>query len=62
MDKEILIEAQKLLARAKLVTKAGARHSRSDISLLQQVHDMAVELGAKCNHDEDGPLAGRKLL
>lgn len=66
---EALNQARKLLPLAKMVTKAGARHSRQDTNILQQLHDMAVELGAKCNHEkDDDPLAlirgqaGRKLL
>jgi|ERR1043166_1707923 hypothetical protein len=36
--------------------KAGARHSKGDMNMLQSIHDRAVELGATCNgsdHDED---------
>ena len=29
-------------------TKAGARHSRDDLARVQQLHDVAVELGAAC--------------
>lgn len=39
-------EAAKLLAQ---VQKAGARHSSKDIDLIQQMHDRACELGAKCD-------------
>jgi hypothetical protein len=39
-------EAAKLL---NLVQKAGARHSAKDMSMVQEMHDRACELGAKCN-------------
>jgi hypothetical protein len=39
-------EAAKLL---NLVQKAGARHSARDNDLIQQMHDRACELGARCN-------------
>jgi hypothetical protein len=34
-----------------MVARSGARHSRADVELLQQVHDRAVELGAVCHCD-----------
>lgn len=34
------------------VQKAGARHSRADSGLVQQVHDLACQLGAECKADE----------
>lgn len=39
-------EAARLLS---LVQKAGARHSARDNDLVQQMHDRACDLGAKCN-------------
>jgi hypothetical protein len=33
----------------KMVQKAGARHSSADNDLIQQMHDRACELGARCN-------------
>lgn len=30
------------------IAKAGARHSRRDVEMLQKVHDYACDLGAKC--------------
>lgn len=42
-------EAAKLLALAQ---KAGARHSSKDNDLIQQMHDRACELGAKCKCEE----------
>ena len=42
-------EAARLLAQ---VQKAGARHSVTDRSLVQQLHDIAMELRAECTHDE----------
>lgn len=48
-------EAAKLMAQVKaeaathgLQAKAGARHSSRDNSLIQQLHDLACELGAEC--------------
>jgi hypothetical protein len=38
--------AAKLMAQ---VQRAGARHSSKDNDLIQQMHDRACELGAKCN-------------
>jgi hypothetical protein len=38
--------AAKLMA---IVQKAGARHSAKDNALVQQMHDRACELGAKCH-------------
>jgi phage head maturation protease len=36
--------------------KAGARHSREDFARVQSMHDVAVELGAKCpTHAGDSP-------
>lgn len=39
------VEAAKLMAQ---VQKAGARHSSKDNGLIQQLHDLACELGAEC--------------
>lgn len=40
----------RLLAIAKsLVQKAGARHSMGDTDMIQRMHDLACELGAKCD-------------
>ena len=37
------------LVRALLIDiKAGARHSSKDAALLQEIHDMVIELGAMC--------------
>ncbi len=36
--------------------KAGARHSANDAKLLQQIHDMAIELGACCPDGEEPPM------
>lgn len=38
-------EAANLMAQ---VQRAGARHSSKDNSLIQQLHDLACELGAEC--------------
>lgn len=35
-----------------IIQKAGARHSAKDTDLVQQMHDRACELGAKCNCEE----------
>jgi len=32
--------------------KAGARHTGKEYEALQKIHDMVVELGAKCSHDD----------
>ena len=34
-----------------LVQKAGARHSKGDVGMIQQVHDLASSLGADCAED-----------
>lgn len=33
------------------VLKAGARHSKNDVSMIQKVHDLSNSLGANCNTD-----------
>jgi HK97 family phage prohead protease len=38
--------------------KAGARHSSKDNEMLQQMHDLAVELGAKCAGHDDSASDG----
>lgn len=43
------IQAANLIAQ---VQRAGARHSATDRVLVQQLHDIAMELGAECHHDE----------
>ena len=45
-------EAIRLMA---IVQRAGARHSAYDNDLIQQLHDIAMELGAQCYHEEDEP-------
>lgn len=35
-----------------IIQKAGARHSAKDTDLVQQMHDRACELGAKCKCEE----------
>lgn len=45
-------------ADTALCEKAGARHSKSDLSKVQGVHDNAVALGAKCADAEAGKAAG----
>lgn len=40
--------------------KAGARHSRGDIRMLQTVHDHAVSLGASCGGKAAAPHAAAK--
>lgn len=46
MDKQ---QAAKLLSQ---VQKAGARHSRADSGLVQQLHDLACQLGAECKAEK----------
>lgn len=36
----------------KMVQKAGARHSARDMGMVQEMHDRACELGAKCQCQE----------
>lgn len=36
------------VARAAAVVKAGARHSKADVSMIQNMHDTAISLGAAC--------------
>jgi hypothetical protein len=33
--------------------KIGARHTSKEYQMIQSIHDKAVELGAKCAHEED---------
>lgn len=35
-----------------LIAKAGARHSKTDMAMLQQMHDTAISLGAACKAQE----------
>lgn len=51
-------EAARLLA---IVERAGARHSATDRALVQQLHDIAMELGAECYHDEGETLTADDL-
>src|SRR5688572_20930056 len=51
MNRDIYKTASRLYQQA-MVQRSGARHSRADVELLQQVHDRAVELGAVCHCDE----------
>lgn len=53
-------EAARLLSIVQ-VQKAGARHSATDRSLVQQLHDIAMELGAECYHDEGETLTADDL-
>lgn len=46
--KRLLPIAKSLKGLRTLIAKAGARHNRSDVQLLQQIHDMACLLGAVC--------------
>lgn len=50
------LEAAGLLA---IVQRAGARHSSQDTALIQQMHDMACTLGAKCPDQE---MPGHPML
>lgn len=55
-------EAAKLMAQVK---KAGARHSSKDNSLIQQLHDLACELGAECPVKDNAmvhPLLRAKVI
>lgn len=51
MKKDIYKTAFRLYNQA-MVQRAGARHSRADVEMLQDLHDRAVELGAVCHCDE----------
>lgn len=42
-------------AEAARVKEAGARHSKSDLDLIQNIHDKATELGADCDGDTTDP-------
>lgn len=37
-----------------IIQRAGARHSAKDNDLVQQMHDRACDLGAKCKCEEMG--------
>jgi HK97 family phage prohead protease len=45
---EAVIELYKAKPEAADAAKVGARHSREDLARLQQMHDLAAELGAAC--------------
>ena len=51
-------QAASLLA---IVQRAGARHSAYDNGLIQQLHDIAMELGAQCYHEEVESLTVEEL-
>lgn len=44
-------QATRLLA---IIQRAGARHSAADTSIVQQIHDLAHELGATCPNEGEG--------
>lgn len=45
-----------------LIQRAGARHSARDNDLVQQMHDRACDLGAKCNCEGMGhPMLKAKI-
>lgn len=44
--------AQVQRVHPEFIERAGARHSATDRVLVQQLHDIAMELGAECHHDE----------
>lgn len=49
-EKKEKADISHLLTIAKSLTqKAGARHSSKDSSMVQRMHDLACELGAKCD-------------
>lgn len=43
----------------KWVRKAGARHTRAEFEQIQQMHDLAVSLGASCGGHEDDEDYGK---
>jgi hypothetical protein len=54
--------AEKGAGTADDLAKAGARHSRKDLAMLQAIHDHAVNLGADCaGMDSEKSTAGDEL-
>ena len=53
MDKKQAQRVKKILpvCKALLTVKYGARNSRPDFKMLQQVHDLTVRLGAVCQKE-----------
>lgn len=43
-----MIYGERDMTSTNQTTKAGARHSRADLDLLQAIHDSAIKLGASC--------------
>lgn len=59
-----MLPARLTLNGGKWVRKTGARHTRAEYEQIQQMHDLAVSLGASCGEhkdDEDAGLDGLKL-
>ncbi len=51
------VEPPELKSLDEIEAKAGARHTSKGFEMIQQIHDLAVELGAKCekrNGEDDG--------
>ncbi len=47
-DDALMAPVKPALARAETLAKVGARHSKADLARVQQLHDVAVDLGAAC--------------
>jgi hypothetical protein len=52
-NRDALILASKGVTDAAL--KVGRRNSAADSDLIQQIHDLAAQLGADCGSDDEGP-------
>jgi len=51
------VEPPELKSLDEIEAKAGVRHTSKEFEMIQQIHDLAVELGAKCekrNGEDDG--------
>jgi hypothetical protein len=47
------LEPPELKALDEPESKVGARHTAKEVEAIQEIHDRAVVLGAKCAHDEE---------
>lgn len=45
-----------------IIQKAGARHSKGDMQMIQKVHDMSTDLGAACSKDMVPDMDAEKAI
>jgi hypothetical protein len=54
LDDDDVVE---MFAKSIAVIKAGARHSKADVEMVQKVHDLSNQLGADCYTDAEKAVA-----